>query len=185
MTVSSGLVTRIRESAVRRGGFVLASGEVLDEYFDQYALAAAPDLLAEVAEAMAGLIPADVDVVAGVALGGVPLAVAVSAVTGIPAAFVRPEPKPYGLRRQVEGDIASGSRVVVVDDVVRTGGQVYDAIRALHGVGARVPRAVCVLDRRLGGSELLRENGIELRGLLDPDMLEYLPQLEGVSDAVG
>ncbi|MEV6256897.1 orotate phosphoribosyltransferase [Nocardia sp. NPDC051911] len=185
MTVSAGLVARIRESAMRKGGFVLASGEVLDEYFDQYALAAAPELLAEVAAAMAGLIPTDADVIAGVALGGVPLAVAVSAVTGIPAAFVRPEPKAHGLRRQVEGEIAVGTRVVVIDDVVRTGGQVHRAVDALHGIGAHVSTVVCVLDRRLGGGILLRANGIELRGLLDPDELVCVPRRGEVSDALG
>ncbi|MFC3961653.1 orotate phosphoribosyltransferase [Nocardia jiangsuensis] len=185
MTPPPELITRIRDTALQRGEFILPSGEILDEYFDQYALAASPVLLAEVAAALAELVPAETDVLAGVALGGIALAVAVSAATGVPTAFVRADPKPHGLRRQVEGPVATGARVVVIDDVVRTGGQVRHAVAALHGAGARVPRAICVLDRHLGGRDMLRATGVELRALLDPATLMQLPRGAGVADARG
>nr|WP_240152329.1 phosphoribosyltransferase family protein [Streptomyces mobaraensis] len=72
---------------------------------------------------MAALVPDDAEVLAGIELGGVPLVVALSAATGLPAAFLRRAPKRYGTRRQAEDAEVDGRRVVLVDDVVRSGGQ--------------------------------------------------------------
>lgn len=169
--LSASLVARIRSAAVQQGVFTLPSGEVLDEYFDEYLLAADPALLREVAHAMVREIPRNTEVVVGVALGGVPLTVALSAATGVRAGFIRPEPKAYGTRRQIEAAAVAGSQVVVVDDVVRTGSQILRAAEVLRRVGATVSTAICVLDRDLGGRDQLAENGIELRSLLTPSLL--------------
>ncbi|KZM75762.1 orotate phosphoribosyltransferase [Nocardia terpenica] len=170
--VSISLITRIRTAAIRRGPFTLPSGEVLDEYFDQYLLAADPLLLRDVADAMAHEFPRDTESVVGVALGGVPLAVALSAATGACAAFYRPEPKRYGTYHQIEAGTITGSKVVVVDDVVRTGSQVLRAAQTLRQAGAEVSSVLCILDRDLGGRDRLADNGIELRSLLTPSVLD-------------
>lgn len=166
MTVSSELVARIRDHVYRRGAFHLPTGQVLDEYFDQYLLAADPRLLRDVAEELARFVPVDTDVLVGVALGGVPLTVAVSAATGIPAAFLRNRPKPYGTFRELEGHSVADSRVVIVDDVIRSGAQSLRAARVLRSVGAEVTAVLCVLDRGLGGVATLAGEGIALRALL-------------------
>ncbi len=169
--VPTGLVARIRTAAIQQGEFTLPSGEVLDEYFDQYELAADPVLLHDVAGALARELPRHTDCVVGIALGGVPLAVALSAASRVRASFYRPAPKTYGTCRQIEADAVSGSRVVVVDDVVRSGAQVLRAAEILGEAGATVVAAVCVLDRELGGRERLERRGIELRSLLTPATL--------------
>ncbi|MCX4094319.1 orotate phosphoribosyltransferase [Nocardia sp. alder85J] len=167
----TNLVVRIRAAALQHGEFTLASGEMLDEYFDQYALAADPVLLRDVAGALARELPRQIDSLVGVALGGVPLAVATSAAAGIRASFYRPTPKTYGTYRQIEPDFGNDSRVVVVDDVVRSGTQVLRAAETLSEAGGVVIAVLCVLDRELGGRELLEQNGIELRLLLTPATL--------------
>ena len=167
----TSLVTRIRTAAVQKEAFALASGEMLDEYFDEYRLAADPVLLRDVAQAMAREIPRNTEVVVGVALGGVPLTVALSAATGVRAGFFRPKPKVYGTRRQIEAGTIAGCTVVVVDDVVRTGTQILRAAHILRRAGALVSAAVCVLDRDIGGHDRLKAKGIELRSLLTPSVL--------------
>lgn len=156
----------IRTTAFRRGEFLLPDGTVLDEYFDEYLVASDPHLLRQVATAMAPLLPAGTDVLAGLELGGVALAVAMSAVTGVPAVFVRHRRKAYGTRRQVEGLPVQGRDVVLVDDVVRTGAQLAGAAEALAAESARVRAAVCVVDRGLGAGQRLAGSQVALRTLL-------------------
>jgi orotate phosphoribosyltransferase len=161
-----GLAARVTETACVSGAFTLADGQVQDSYFDEYRLAADPQLLHDVADAMAALVPEDAEVLAGIELGGVPLVVALSAATGLPAAFLRRLPKRYGSKRQIEGTDVEGKRVVLVDDVVRSGGQLLAMARILRIAGSPVADALCVLERPLGGRMLLHEHGVTLRPLL-------------------
>ncbi|QNP72197.1 orotate phosphoribosyltransferase [Streptomyces roseirectus] len=160
------LAARITETACVNGPFTLPDGQELDSYFDEYRLACDPYLLRDVAVAMAALVPDDAEALAGIALGGVPLTVALSAATGLPAVFLRQQPKRYGSRRQIEGTFVPGRRVVLVDDVVRSGGQLLAMTGLLRTVGAPVTDALCVLERPLGGRRLLRTHGIALHPLL-------------------
>ncbi|MGH3565232.1 MAG: phosphoribosyltransferase family protein [Pseudonocardia sp.] len=94
---------------------------MIDEYFDEYLLAADPALLRDVAAEMARCVPVDTETLVGLELGGIPLTMALSAATGVPAGFLQRERKCYGTRRQLEGHPVAGKRVVLVDDVVRSG----------------------------------------------------------------
>ncbi|MER5783972.1 phosphoribosyltransferase family protein [Streptomyces mobaraensis] len=163
---TTGLAARLAATACVTDAFTLADGQVLDSYFDEYRLAADPQLLHDVADAMSASVPEGAEVLAGVELGGVPLVVALSAATGLPAAFLRRTPKRYGSRRQVEGAVVGGRHVVLVDDVVRSGGQLLAMARTLRIAGAHVADALCVLERPLGGRLLLDGNGIALGSLL-------------------
>ncbi|MCE7011779.1 hypothetical protein LWC34_54545 [Kibdelosporangium philippinense] len=166
MTVPASLVARIRSAACQRGAFHLPTGQVIDEYFDEYLLAADPALLRDVAAELVQHVPPDTDALVGVELGGIPLAVALSAASGVPAAFLRRARKSYGTFRQVEGHPVGGRRVVLVDDVVRSGSQVLRAAAVLRRLGAQVATAICVLDRDLGGGARLARERILLRPLL-------------------
>jgi orotate phosphoribosyltransferase len=159
------LLHRITTTACVAGPYRLSDGRVLDAYFDEYALAADPALLSDVAEALARLVPDRAEVLAGVELGGVPLVVALSAVTGLPATFLRRTAKRYGTGRQIEGHPVEGSGVVLVDDVVRSGGQLLAMTAALRACGASVVGAVCVLERPLGGRANLAVAGVDLAAL--------------------
>ncbi|WMX46243.1 phosphoribosyltransferase family protein [Streptomyces roseicoloratus] len=160
------LTVRLAETSLVTAPFHLADGARLDSYFDEYRLAADPDLLRDTAAAMAALVPDETQLLAGIELGGVPLAVALSAATGLPAVFLRRRPKGYGSRRQIEGAAFTGRRTVLVDDVVRSGGQLLAMARILRIAGAPVSDALCVLERPLGGRTLLAEHNVTLRSLL-------------------
>lgn len=149
-----------------RGTFTLRSGQVTDEYFDKYLFESDPRLLARVVAAMAPLLPADVDLVGGLELGGIPIVTMLSALTGLPALFVRKEAKTYGTLRQAEGGDPRGRTVVLVEDVITTGGAVIDAATALRRLGTRVEVVVCAIDRRPADATRLAAAGIEVRAVL-------------------
>jgi orotate phosphoribosyltransferase len=96
----------------------------------------------------------------------VPLATALSLELGIRAAFVRKVAKPYGTAKLAEGAPVEGRRVVVVEDVVTSAGQVVASVGDLRAFGAVVDLALCVIDREEGGSDRLAALGVELRSLL-------------------
>jgi orotate phosphoribosyltransferase len=122
-------------------------------------------LVRAIGEALAPLVPAATDALAGLELGGVPLATVLSQVTGLPAVFVRKEAKSYGTCRLAEGTDIEGLRLTVVEDVVTSGGQVVTSCGDLRDRGATVEHALCVIDRESGGPEALAAIDIELRPL--------------------
>ena len=132
------------------GSFTLRSGQVSSEYFDKYRFEAEPALLRRVAARMLDLVPAGAEVLAGLELGGVPLATAMSLASGLPAAFVRKEAKAYGTCQAVEGRAVSGRRVVLVEDVITAGGAVVDAARLVREAGGVVVAVVCAIWRGEG-----------------------------------
>ena len=159
----SSLAYRLYERAHLTGHFRLRSGIVSAEYFDKYLFEADPQLLAEVVDALVPLVPTDADALAGLEMGGVPLATIASQRTGIPTLFVRKKPKEYGTRRLAEGGDIAGRRLVLVEDVVTTGGQIVASATALRIEGARVDVVVAVIDRDAGAVEHLAAEGLELR----------------------
>lgn len=159
------------------GHFVLRSGATSMEYFDKYLFESDPVLLRAIAEALAPLVAPGSDALAGLELGGVPLATALSQVTGLPALFVRKEAKAYGTCRLAEGGEVEGRRLAIVEDVITSGGQVVTSCGDLRRQGAVVEHALCVIDREAGGPEALREAGVELAALFR--MSELAPVTPG------
>ena len=147
------------------GEFRLRSGAVSAEYFDKYLFESDPELLRAVSEALVSLLPREVEAVAGLELGGVPLATMVSQLSGLPALFVRKAPKDYGTCRLAEGGEVAGRRLAVVEDVVTSGGQVIESCAALRERGADIVGVVCVIDREVGGADNLTAHGLELRSV--------------------
>jgi orotate phosphoribosyltransferase len=149
------------------GQFVLRSGRSTDEYFDKYRFEADPVLLDTVAQHMAELVPDGTEVLAGLEMGGIAVVTALGRHAGLPCAFVRKAAKSYGTRRLAEGAAVAGRRVLVVEDVVTSGGQIAVSTGQLREHGAQVDHALCVIDRQEGGAEALAVDGISLRSLLD------------------
>ena len=171
-----GLARRVYDAAHLTGSFKLRSGATSTEYFDKYRFEADPVLLADVAEAMAPLVPPDTDALAGLELGGVPLATALSLATGLPARFVRKRAKDYGTCQLAEGGAVENARLTVVEDVVTSGGQVVESCRELCALGATVVRVVCVIDREAGGTAALEAEGLELAALFRMSELQAAAQ---------
>ena len=147
------------------GTFTLRSGVVSNEYFDKYRFESDPALLRAIAEAMAPAVPTGTEMLAGLELGGVPIATMLSQVTGIPALFVRKEAKTYGTCQLAEGADITGTRLTVVEDVVTSGGQVVLSCGDLRERGAVVEHALCVIDRESGGPAALTEVAVDLHAL--------------------
>ncbi|MFI5936259.1 orotate phosphoribosyltransferase [Actinoplanes sp. NPDC051494] len=164
---TTALAERVLAVGTMNGPYWLPTGRVLDFYFDEYRVAADPALLAQTGEALAGLLPPDIDVIAGLELGGVPFALAVSAATGLPAALVRKAAKSYGARLQVEGQPPPGARVAMIDDVIRSGRQITIAATALRHAGADPVAAVAILIRPGNAKALLDGQGIAVAGVID------------------
>jgi len=143
-----------------RGEFTLRSGTVTDEYFDKYRFEGDPHLLRLVAEHMVPLLPSDTQVLGGLELGGVPIATMVSALTGLPAIFVRKQAKAYGTCRLAEGGDFAGRTVTLVEDIITTGGAARNAAVALRELDATVHTVVCAIDRSEAGGNLLHEVGL-------------------------
>ena len=161
----TSLAARVYDIAHLTGTFTLRSGQTSDEYFDKYRFEADPALLRDVAAAMAPLVPAGVDALAGLELGGVPIATALSLETGLPCRFVRKEAKTYGTCQLAEGGDISGERLLVVEDVITTGGQVLKSTADLRERGAVVDTVLCAIDRRPEGLDPFAAQGLELRAL--------------------
>jgi orotate phosphoribosyltransferase len=161
----AALARAIYDTAHLTGSFTLRSGAQSTEYFDKYLFESDPALLGRIATALAPLVPEGIDALAGLELGGVPIATRLSEVTGLPALFVRKEAKTYGTCRLAEGGELEGRRLLVVEDVVTSGGQVLLSCADLRARGAEVTQVVCVIDREAGGAEAMAAEGLELRAL--------------------
>jgi orotate phosphoribosyltransferase len=159
------LARRIYAASNIKGQFRLRSGAVSDEYFDKYLFESDPMLLREIAQAMSELIPLGVDALAGLEMGGIPIVTVLSQITGIPALFVRKRAKEYGTRKLVEGGEVAGRRLVIIEDIVTSAGQIRESARALRELGAEIVGTMCVVDREEGGRENLAEDDLALHSL--------------------
>ena len=113
---------------------------------------------------MVGMVPSSTRP-AGLELGGIPVATALSLATGLPVAFVRKEAKAYGTARLAEGADVEGRRVLIIEDVITTGGQVRMSGSDLRAHGAVIDTVLCVIERSDGDRSPLEEVGISVRAL--------------------
>lgn len=165
------LAARVHAAAHLTGTFVLRSGVTSAEYFDKYRFEADPALLTDVADGLAGLLSDEVEVLAGLELGGIPLVTMLSARTGLPARFVRKQAKSYGTAELAEGGSIDGRRIAVIEDVITSGGQVVTSCGDLRARGADILEVLCVIDRQAGGEAALAAHGLPLRALFTAEDL--------------
>ncbi len=162
---TNDLAARVYRAAHITGTFTLRSGAVSNEYFDKYLFEADPALLDDLARALVPHVPSGIDALAGLELGGIPIATMLSQHTRLPARYVRKQAKDYGTCRLAEGGEIAGQRLLIVEDVVTSGGAILDAARELRAQGAQLGPVVCVIDRESGGRENLAEAGLTLTAL--------------------
>jgi orotate phosphoribosyltransferase len=159
-------------AAVLRGDFLLRSGARSSYYIDKYLFTTEPALLERIAVELAARLPRGAQRLAGPVLGAVPLVTALSLQTGLPMVIVRVDkPKEYGTAKQVEGKLAPGERVVLVEDVVTTGGAALAAVDVLREAGAEVLSALVVVDREQGGAAAFRARGVPFDALFTKSQL--------------
>jgi orotate phosphoribosyltransferase len=162
----AALARAIRDAAYLEGDFVLSSGARSSWYLDKYLFETRPEILRPLAAALAGLVPPDTDRIVGTELGAVALATALSLETDLPFVIARKGAKEYSTAKRVEGELRTGERVIVVEDVITTGAQAIQAANLVRDEGATVLAIVAVVDREQGGAEKIAEAGYPLRALL-------------------
>ncbi len=159
------LAKKIYDNAYITGEFLLRSGVISNEYFDKYQFEARPEILKEIASEMAKMIPEGIDCLGALEMGGIPVATAISLITGIPMVFVRKHAKEYGTCKLAEGVDIKDKNVLIIEDVVTSGGQIIISVEELRKLGAKIDKALCVIDRESGGPEKLMAAGIQLSAL--------------------
>lgn len=164
------LAARIKEAAYLEGHFTLRSGATSTYYLDKYLFETQPDILAELGRLFAQRI-GEADLIAGAELGAVSLAAATSLASGKPYVIVRNARKAYGTAKQIEGKLTSGAKVMLVEDIVTSGGQVVEAANAIVAAGGTVSKVLCTIDRLQGGRENIEKAGYAFESLLTRDDL--------------
>ena len=166
----------VANDALLFGDFTLTSGEKSTYYWDGRVLSLMPEGAELVAKALLPVVRASgATAVGGPAVGAVAMVAAIAMLSGqdggtpVPGFFVRAGAREHGTGKLVEGPLAPGSRVAIVDDACSTGGSLYHAIRAVEEAGHEVVLVASVLDRRQGGSDRLRADGYAFHTVLEAD----------------
>ena len=153
----AALAKRVKEVALLEGDFTLRSGKKSKFYFDKYLFETQPDVLEAMGREIAKRLPAGTTRIAGPELGAVALAAAGSLASRVPFFIVRNAKKDYGTSKTIEGKLEKGDKVVLVEDIVTTGGQVIEAIKNIREAGAEVVKVIVALDRLEGGKENIEQ----------------------------
>lgn len=178
------LVTLLAEQSARRGHFVLSSGKTSNLYIDARLTTMSPHGLALIGPlALATIQDAfgHVDAVGGLTLGADPIAYAIAYASAhlpfpIKAFTVRKEAKAHGTGRQVEGPFNANDRIVVIEDVITTGGSALKAIQVLRAHGAQILGVLALVDRQEGGKEAIKAEGVSVVSLVTAgEILPLLP----------
>src|SRR3954470_8144228 len=163
MSARQRLVQLLAERSARRGSFTLASGKQSSFYIDARLTTMSPEGLSTIGPAALALICEkgwNPDSVGGLTLGADPVSYAIayasaSTPQAIRAFTVRKEAKTHGTGKLIEGPFSEGDRVVVIEDVITTGGSALRAIEAIRAAGASVVGVLSVVDREEGGREAI------------------------------
>jgi len=148
---------------VQYGDFTLSSGKKSNYYVNVKRASADPKILREMAKEISKHVKGEK--LAGMALGAVPLVVAVALQTGRPYVIVRKDQKEHGTMDKIEGDVQAGEVFLVIEDVATTGASAMRVIEALRAKGGSAKKIVTVVDREEGAREFLQQNGIEMVSL--------------------
>lgn len=167
----SQLVRRVKETSYLEGDFILRSGKRSKYYMDKYLFETQPDVLRALGRAFCEHLTPDVTLIAGAELGGVALAAATAMEANKPWLIVRNSKKDYGTSKLVEGKLAPGDVVLLVEDIATTGGQVLEAAKVITAAGAAVKKIVAVIDRKQGARENIENAGYTFDALMTKEDL--------------
>jgi len=154
---------------VKKGQFTLKSGLKSDIYVDLRLLMSYSTAMKKTCKALCelGNLPELFEhcAIVGVPMGALPIASALSHETCMPMIMVRDKQKEYGCKNLIEGSVPTDKKVVVIEDVITTGGSAIQFIEKLEEQGLTIVQLLCVLDREQGGVESIREKGYDIKAL--------------------
>jgi orotate phosphoribosyltransferase len=150
-------------NVVQYGDFTLSSGKKSNYYVNVKRASADPKILREMAKEISKHVKGEK--LAGMALGAVPLVVAVALQTGQPYVIIRKDQKEHGTMDKIEGEVQAGEVFLVIEDVATTGASAMRVVEALRSKGGSAKKIVTVVDREEGAREFLKQNGIEMVSL--------------------
>ncbi len=168
-TRHEALIKKLFEhQCVKFGEFTLASGKQSPIYIDLRRVVSFPDLFKLVTEAYADKLKGqEFDLIAGVPYAALPLSAVIALKMGWPLIYPRKEAKGHGTGQKVEGAFLPGQKVLLLEDVITSGGSILTAAETLQAEGLKVSDAVVLVDRKQGGVEALAEKGISVHPVLD------------------
>ncbi len=179
MTDYQSLVQLLAQKSVRRGRFTLASGKISDIYIDVRMTSMSPEGLSQIGPLALQAIRStgwSVDSVGGMTLGADPIAYAISYASSfssspLRAFTVRRDTKLHGTGKLIEGPFSRGDRIVIVEDVITTGGSALQAIETVTNAGGYVQGVLALVDRKEGGRETIEHEGYAVISLIPIDEL--------------
>jgi len=154
----------IKSGAVMFGDFILTSGKRSNYYINIKKATTDPEILRKIASGFSKFVKNEK--IAGIELGSVPLAVALSLETGNKYIIIRKESKTHGTQSLIEGDLEKGEEVIIVEDVMTTGQSIIRAAKIVREMGGIVKKVLVVVDREEGGMENLRNENLEAISLV-------------------
>jgi len=167
---------------LKTGNFILSSGKKSNFYVDLRILQSHPKTMQIICKEMINLLhwyiiksPEYSLSLCGVPYGGVPYSSVMSIISDIPSVMLRKEPKKYGTKKLLEGDIPPKSDIILIDDVMTSGKSILEAANMLRNEGYTVKNAIVILDREENGKEFLKENNINVFSFLNiSDVKRYM-----------
>lgn len=161
------LLLAIKDAAYLEGNFITRSGKPTTYYIDKYLFSTKPEILKNIAEGLLPLLPpADsYDRIGVPELGAVPIGAALSILANKPFFIVRKATKDYGTKRLIEGQFNPGETVVMVEDVLTTGGAILQACDVVRGAGLKTTQVLGIINREEGATEALQAQGLTLTSL--------------------
>jgi orotate phosphoribosyltransferase len=172
----------VKVKAIQFGTFTLASGKISSYYVDLRAVPSYPGAYRSLTNAYGMFLrhdfkEASYDAIAGIPTAGLTLSSPLALEVGKPMIYVRKEVKDHGTGRLVEGITKPGWKVLVVDDVITSGGSILSAVDAIEAEGCEVNQAAVVIDRLEGGAQALKKRGVKLHAMTD--VLELVKIIRG------
>lgn len=171
------LIELVKEHALQFGDFTLASGKKASFYLDCRKLTLHPVGANQIGAGMLNLLGDNLpDAIGGMAIGADPITAATITLAGqqqknLLGFIVRKEAKQHGTGRQVEGPVIKGMKVVIVEDVVTSGGSALKAVQAVRDFGLEVDTILAVVDRLEGGRQAIEAAGLSLQTLTTTEEL--------------
>jgi len=161
-----------RIGALKFGAFKLTSGKISPYYIDLRIVPSFPDAFQKISDFHVNFIKDEVGMnnferVAGIPIAGIPFAALIAFSLKKPFLYIRKGVRRHGRERRIEGVIAPGNRILLIDDLITTGLSLQKAAKTITAEGGVVTDAVVLLDRQEGGKEKLEKNGIKLHALLN------------------